>query len=178
MCAPARGERIATLFKAVFSRFLAMLSMRRDFLGKVLQRNAPCRLLNRPRLWNESPLFRKKTPTFFEKSPSFSRKSPTFLRKSPTIFSVLSYVLNYTSSEGGESNHEFLGLQIRCVEARKHFMIDIFSISSSSAQQYCVGSQKNPTHRRMNGILLSFSAVLTTRIKDAIKRCLRANRKE
>lgn len=41
-------------------------------------------------------------------------------------------------------------------------MIDIFRISSSSAQQYCVGSQKNPTHRRMNGILLSFSAVLTT----------------
>ena len=41
-------------------------------------------------------------------------------------------------------------------------MIDIFRISSSSAQQYCVGSQKNPTHRRMSGILLSFSAVLTT----------------
>ena len=109
--APARGERIATLFKAVFSRFLAMLSMKRDFLGEVLQRNAPCRLLNRPRLWNESPLFRKKTPTFFEKSPSFSRKSPTFLRKSPTIFSVLSYVLNYTSSEGEREIMNFWGFR-------------------------------------------------------------------
>lgn len=142
--APARGERIATLFKAVFSRFLAMLSMKRDFLGEVLQRNAPCRLLNRPSLRNKAPLFRKKTPTFFEKSPSFSRKSPTFLRKSPTIFSVLSYVLNYTSSEGGERNHEFLRFQIRCVEARKHFMIDIFRISSPSAQQYSLGAKKIP----------------------------------
>ena len=97
---PREGREFATLFKAVFSRFLARLSMRRDFLGEVLQRNAPCRLLNRPSLRNKAPLFRKKTPTFFEKSPSFSRKSPTFLRKSPTIFSVLSYVLNYTSSEG------------------------------------------------------------------------------
>ena len=59
---------------------------RRGCPGKVLQRNAPCRLLNRPRLWNKSPLFRKKTPTFFEKSPSFFEKSPTFLRKSPSFF--------------------------------------------------------------------------------------------
>ena len=84
-CARPREEMIATLFKAVFSCFLARLSMRRDFLGEVLHRNAPCCLLNRPSLRNKAPLFRKKTPTFFEKSPSFSRKSPSFSRKSPTF---------------------------------------------------------------------------------------------
>ena len=99
-CARPREGRGLQHFLRGLSCFLARLSMKRDFLGKVLQRNAPCRLLNRLSLRNKAPLFRKKTPTFFEKSPSFSRKSPTFLRKSPTIFSVLSYVLNYTSSEG------------------------------------------------------------------------------
>ena len=56
-------------------------------------------------------------------------------------------------------------------------MIDLFSISSPSAQQYCVGIQKNPTHRRMNGIFIVQRSA-DYRIKDAIKRCLRANRKE
>ena len=85
-CARPREGRGLQHFLRGLSGFLVRLSMRGDFLGKVLQRNAPCRLLNRPRLWNKSPLFRKKTPTFFEKSPSFSRKSPSFLRKSPSFF--------------------------------------------------------------------------------------------
>ena len=136
VCAPAREEMIATLFKAVFSCFLARLSMRRDFLGEVLHRNAPCCLLNRPSLRNKAPLFRKKTPTFFEKSPTFLRKSPSFFQSSPTYWTTL--LLK------GREQSWISEVQIRCVEARKHFMIDIFRISSSSAQQYSLGAKKIP----------------------------------
>ena len=86
-----------------------------------------------------------------KKLPHFLKNLHRFRENLPRFFSSLLRIeLHFFWRR--ERNHEFLGFQIRCVEARKHFMIDIFRISLSSAQQYCVGSQKNPTHRRMNGI--------------------------
>ena len=105
--APARGEWIATLFKAVFSRFLARLSMRRDFLGKVLQRNAPCRLLNRPKLWNKSPLFRKKLPRFLKNLHRFRENLPRFWENLHHFFSPLLRIELHFFWRG-ERNHEFL----------------------------------------------------------------------
>ena len=133
-CARPREERGLQHFLRGLSCYLAMLSMRGDFLGKVLQLNVPCPLLSRPSLRNKAPLFRKKLHRFQENLLRFWENLPRFFS------SLLRIELHFFWRK--ERNHEFLGFQIRCVEARKHFMIDIFRISSSSAQQYCVGSQK------------------------------------
>ena len=175
MRAPARGERIATLFKGTFV-LPCQAFQRRGYPGKVLQRNAPWRLLNRPRLGNKSPLFRKKLPRFLKKLHRFRENLPRFRGNLPRFFSPLLRIeLHFFWRR--ERNHEFLGFQIRCVEARKHFMIDIFRISLSSAQQHSLGAKKIPLIAGWMGFFIVQRSA-DYRIKDAIKRCLRANRKE
>lgn len=173
--ASARGERMETLFKGTFV-LPCDAFQRRGYLSKVLQRKATLRLLNRPRLWNKSPLFREKLHRFWENLPRFRENLLRFWENLPRFFSPLLRIeLHFFWRR--ERNHEFLGFQIRCVEARKHFMIDIFRISLSSAQQYCVGSQKIPLIAGWMGFFIVQRSA-DYRIKDAIKRCLRANRKE
>ena len=56
-------------------------------------------------------------------------------------------------------------------------MIDIFRISSPSAQKYSLGAKKSHSSQdEWDTFIVQRSA--DYRIKDAIKRCLRANRKE
>ena len=57
-------------------------------------------------------------------------------------------------------------------------MIDIFRISSSSAQQYSLGAQKKSHSSQDEWDTFIVQRSADYRIKDAIKRCLRANRKE
>ncbi len=109
-CARPREGRGLQHFLRGLSGFLATLSMRGDFLGKVLQRNAPCRLLNRPRFWNKSPLFKKNSHDFEKISLVFEKISHVF-EKISIIFSLLSYVLSYTSSEGEREIMNFWGFR-------------------------------------------------------------------
>ena len=163
-----------------FLKFLFVLPcdafQRRGYPSNVLQRKATLRLLNRPRLWNRSPLFRKKLPRFLKKLHRFRENLLRFWENLPRFFSPLLRVELHFFWRG-ERNHEFLGFQIRCVEARKHFMIDIFRISSSLAQQHSLGAKKIPLIAGWMGFFI-IQRSADYRIKDAIKRCLRANRKE
>ena len=172
----ARGERIATLFKVVFSCYLAMLSVRRDFLGKVLQRKATLRLLNRPRLWNKSPLFREKLHRFQENLPRFRENLLRFWENLPRFSSPLLRIeLHFFWRRKKSWISGVSDSMCWSEEALYDWHLQNYFVFSAAV---FVGSQKKiPLIAGWMGFFIVQRSA-DYRIKDAIKRCLRANRKE
>lgn len=141
-CARPREGRGLQHFLRGLSGILATLSMRGDFLGKVLQWNAPCRLLNRPRLWNKSPLFRKKNSHVFWKISIVFEKISHVFEKISIIFSVLSYVLNYTSSEGEREIMNLWGFRFDVLKRGSILWLTSSELVRLQRRSIALGAQK------------------------------------
>lgn len=157
VCAPARGERMETLFKGTFV-LPCDAFQRRGYLSKVLQRKATLRLFNRPSLRNKAPLFRKKLHRFQENLPRFRENLLRFLKKLHRfekishVFSVLSYVLNYTPSGGEREIMNFWSFRFDVLKRGSTLWLTSSELVCLQRISIALGAKKNPTHRRMNGI--------------------------
>lgn len=130
-----------------------------------------------PRFLKKLLRFRENLLRFWENLPRFRGNLPRFRGNLPRFFSVLSYVLNYTSSEGEREIMNFWGFRFDVLKRRSILWLTSSELVCLQRSSIRWEPKKIPLIAGWMGFFIVQRSA-DYRIKDAIKRCLRANRKE